>query len=391
MRNVFVADVVSNGQPTEQNEIIVYERDTLRSWKEEARKLEVAKEQKKALALKRLDDRKRAKAEIERISKVSMWRLELRKDRQAATKHEARKRAAELALAKFKEEERLKRAAEERERLKKERDELQLVQALGGNAVTRRALMLKARHECDDGLQGPCQFCSGKGFIEPYKTRCKFCSGRGLYFGYQQALHDMFTQSGGKDWKAKDNWFKTIAVSSWHGVNYVDGRDGVYDRETVTMIKLADNNLAGILPSSVSLMANLVVMDLSRNHLVGVIPAGITQLAALKTCLLFDNQLTGCLPSQLGQLESLQILRVDNNKLVGEIPASIGGGCRNIEHLSLHSNQLSGPIPESIGELTRLCVLLIHKNKLTGKIPISIGGLRSLGRWPTLISAHSIF
>ena len=96
-------------------------------------------------------------------------------------------------------------------------------------------------------LYGDCYFCASTGFLEPDKLRSKFCGGSGLHKGYQQGLHDLFFQCGGEGWKNKEFWFKTAPISTWGNVNYDDGRDGAYQRETVTILKLGRNNLSGVI------------------------------------------------------------------------------------------------------------------------------------------------
>lgn len=97
-------------------------------------------------------------------------------------------------------------------------------------------------------LYGLCWFCSGAGFNEPFKYRCGFCGGSGQHFGYQQGLHDLYFHCAGFHWESNTNWFKSgptanKAVSSWFGVNFDDGRDGVFDKESVQRIQLPSNNL----------------------------------------------------------------------------------------------------------------------------------------------------
>lgn len=139
-----------DGADSDDDDIFVYNKATLTQWKEDAIKAERKKKQEREHKQKRANDRRLAKAEIDRVAKVSVWRTGLRRDRHQAVSFQAKKDAAARALEAQKELERQKRAADAKQLKMQARDEVLLEEALKGHAITRRALMLKARHDTED-------------------------------------------------------------------------------------------------------------------------------------------------------------------------------------------------------------------------------------------------
>ena len=135
------------------DEIFVYNKATLTSWKQKAVECEQKRKEQRAQALKRQNDRRKAKMEMERLAKVSLWRTDLRKHRKEAVNLEGKKLAAARALALKQELEQEKLAAEARKLKKREQDKVLLARAIDGTAITRRAFMLKARHDSQEKVQ----------------------------------------------------------------------------------------------------------------------------------------------------------------------------------------------------------------------------------------------
>lgn len=77
--------------------------------------------------------------------------------------------------------------------------------------------------------------------------------------------------------------------------------------------------------------------------------------------LLSSNKLTGSVPTQISALTSLQILDVGHNKITGSIPTMP----QNLKFLALHQNQITGQL-NSLSSLNSLCFLTIFGNQIRG-------------------------
>ncbi|KAK9126709.1 hypothetical protein Scep_015555 [Stephania cephalantha] len=85
-------------------------------------------------------------------------------------------------------------------------------------------------------------------------------------------------------------------------------------------------------------------IDLSHNAFSGEIPTEITGLLGLSILNLSMNQLTGRIPEKIGSMQILEVLDLSRNQLSGSIPPSIST-LNSLNHLNLSNNNLSGRIP----------------------------------------------
>ncbi|PNT75728.1 hypothetical protein BRADI_1g37562v3, partial [Brachypodium distachyon] len=83
---------------------------------------------------------------------------------------------------------------------------------------------------------------------------------------------------------------------------------------------------------------------------------------------LSGNSLSGEIPSELTNLKGIQLLNMSRNYLSRSIPKEIGN-LKMLESLDLSWNKLSGPIPPSISNLMFLSTLNLSNNLLSGQIP----------------------
>ena len=183
------------------------------------------------------------------------------------------------------------------------------------------------------------------------------------------ALVDLYKNTNGPNWFYHPNWLSKKPVSTWYGIQVVNGR--------VTLINLYSNNLKGSIPASIGNLGNLNYFDLSYNELTGGIPASVGNLVNLTYFALTSNKLTRSIPSSIGNLKNLEQLWLLDNQFTGEIPVSIGN-LVNVFEVHLETNRLSGSIPSSIGNLKKLSYLYLHHNRLSGSIPSSFGKLTNL-------------
>lgn len=183
---------------------------------------------------------------------------------------------------------------------------------------------------------------------------------------------------------------------SWYGVT-CDA-----NQEHVIAVELADNNLFGPLPTSLSDQSQLRIFNMRWNGFTGVIPslAALTQLEVFEASQLpprVDGAgLVGEIPSLTG-LSQLWRFNVSINSLSGELPIFDGltslrefvasgnvltgsilpfDAVPNLTKFYVNLNNLTGEIPELSG-LSDLEVFIASENQLTGNIP-EISGLLHL-------------
>lgn len=216
------------------------------------------------------------------------------------------------------------------------------------------------------------------------------------------ALVALYDSTGGPNWYNNSGWLKG-PVSSWYGISL--GANGRVDS-----IELADNDLKGIIPSSIGNLVYLVFLDLGgigadlksppfgynangdtypdikvmyelsggpRESLSGTIPSAIGNLTRLKYLNLGGNGLNGNIPPSVGNLVNLTFLNLGVNGFSGEIPSSFGN-LVNLKELYLEDNDCSGDLPSSLGNLDSLKVLVMPRNHFSGNVPSSLGNISGL-------------
>ena len=181
--------------------------------------------------------------------------------------------------------------------------------------------------------------------------------------GYQRdALVELYTATAGAGWFDRRGWVQGDPCKNfWTGVTC--------RFQSVVRLELAQNNLKGPLPSSISALTDLEVLDLSGNQLSGPLPANVTHLRALRQLVLTNNSLTG-LPDDLSALECLWHLRAARNALAA-IPATLGQMFR-LRTADLSYNSIASPIPP-LSNMPRLETLQLQRNAIPGPIPAAIG------------------
>lgn len=97
-------------------------------------------------------------------------------------------------------------------------------------------------------------------------------------------------------WRIKTGWNTNHSPCKWHGVSCVDGK--------VTRLFLDNNHLNGTLPSELSHLSQLQILNFSKNQLGGEIPPQLGELSQLEGLYLYDNQLSGSIPPELGDLSN---------------------------------------------------------------------------------------
>ena len=129
-------------------------------------------------------------------------------------------------------------------------------------------------------------------------------------------LTALYEATNGDEWRNNEGWLSEGPLDQWFGV-FTD------DLGSVTDILLAENNLAGTIPSDVGRLGELRTLELQGNALTGGIPSELGNLANLYLLDLRDNMLTGAIPDKLADLPLLQALYVGSNSLTGCIPTGL--------------------------------------------------------------------
>lgn len=191
---------------------------------------------------------------------------------------------------------------------------------------------------------------------DPQKTAA---GNRHMLQRYALAVLYAATQ-GDASWTKKTNWLSVKSECAWFGVKCdVRGR--------VTRLEMAFNNMVGLLPRDIKLLADLEVLDLKANELQGVIPNGIGEMKKLKVLKLHMNGFFGAIPKEIGDLKNLVELNLYGNYLMGKLPTTIGK-LKNLEILDLYANNIGGTVPTEMGKLTSLREAYFNDNNFEGTI-----------------------
>ncbi|EAY82614.1 hypothetical protein OsI_37834 [Oryza sativa Indica Group] len=153
--------------------------------------------------------------------------------------------------------------------------------------------------------------------------------------------------------------------------------ESIMTMENLQLIQLEENRLSGSIPSNIGMLMSVEKLYLQSNALSGSIPNGIGNLTKLGKLLLSDNQLSSTIPSSLFHLGSLFQLDLSRNLLTGALPADIGY-LKQINVLDLSTNRFTSSLPESIGQIQMITYLNLSVNSIQNSIPDSFRSLTSL-------------
>ncbi|XP_015886734.3 receptor-like protein EIX2 [Ziziphus jujuba] len=127
------------------------------------------------------------------------------------------------------------------------------------------------------------------------------------------------------------------------GLNGNQLRGSIPDMETFSSLRelyLAENQLEGPFPFSLSQIHKLVVLHLYQNLLTGSLP-DLSKLSFLRELRVGNNKLNGSLPKSIGQLSNLVILDVSSNNFTGIVSKSLLQKLFKLQALDLSSNSFT--------------------------------------------------
>jgi len=199
-----------------------------------------------------------------------------------------------------------------------------------------------------------------------------------------QALTDLYQATHGESWTK--NWDLDKINEGLSGITIED--------DHVVSINLMFNNLQGTLPTSLSTLTELRVLELSFNQLNGSLPASLGDLQKLEVLALNGNDLQGSIPSSYGNMKNLIQLHLSSNKLDGNLPESLSN-LAAIEVFNVFDNDFSGPIPEGIAKNRKLRELMIAENRFdfsddVSPVLLSKSGQLNLNDNPTVPASKTV-
>ncbi|XP_030516648.2 receptor-like protein Cf-9 [Rhodamnia argentea] len=143
------------------------------------------------------------------------------------------------------------------------------------------------------------------------------------------------------------------------------------------VLKLDLVDMSAVSPSSfVNLSSSLTIFSASSCHLQGELPPNIFSLPNLLDLDLQSNDITVSFPKS-NWSKSVESLTLSYTNISGKIPDSISE-LKNLKTLALRSCMLIGSIPSSLVNLTELTRLDLWNNELTGHPPSFVGKLERL-------------
>ncbi|CAI5507735.1 unnamed protein product [Closterium sp. Naga37s-1] len=163
--------------------------------------------------------------------------------------------------------------------------------------------------------------------------------------------------------------------------------DSISNLDKLQFLTLSQRGITGSLPSTIGSLTSLQILDLSRNTgISGTIPTDIVNLKDLTYLSLRGCNLQGSLPAGMAAMASLAYMQLSQNELSGSIPKSLFA-LVNLNTLALSMNQLTGTI-SALSKLVNLVSLSLASNHLYGSIPNSVADLSGV---VTFDLSHNLF
>ena len=186
------------------------------------------------------------------------------------------------------------------------------------------------------------------------------------------ALATLYYSTDGENWGDNLRWLSKDDECTWHTLTSIENCDseGVYKS-----LDLSANDLTGVVPNELALLSRLEHLKMSggpSRFIGGVIPSALSYLTSLKVVDFQQNALFGVIPSELGNLGKLEVLDVSMNRLVQTIPTHLGR-LTLLKKLSLAGNNLTGEIPSTLQNMSLLERFSLGDNNFSGPLQLGTG------------------
>ncbi|RVW13678.1 LRR receptor-like serine/threonine-protein kinase GSO1 [Vitis vinifera] len=139
--------------------------------------------------------------------------------------------------------------------------------------------------------------------------------------------------------------------------------------QSLSRIRLDDNNIAAPVPEFLSNFSNLTHLQLSSCGLYGTFPEKIFQGGCLETLVLSVTKFSGKLPNSIANLKRLARIELADCDFSGPIP-TVMANLTQLVYLDFSHNKFSGAIP-SFSLSKNLTLIDLSHNNLTGQISSS--------------------
>ncbi|KAM3700636.1 hypothetical protein ACJW31_05G113300 [Castanea mollissima] len=114
----------------------------------------------------------------------------------------------------------------------------------------------------------------------------------------------------------------------------------------LTILEIQASGFEGPIPSSISILSNLTVVRISDLVGEGSKFPNLSSMTVLKRLMFRSCNISGPIPTYISNMTELQILDLSFNRLDGKVPDF--GDLKQLKYLYLASNLLTGPIPDWI-------------------------------------------
>lgn len=141
---------------------------------------------------------------------------------------------------------------------------------------------------------------------------------------------------------------------------------------------VADNNLGGVIPTSLGYHNQIATLFLQNNRFEGTIPTNFSY-PDLKDFRLHTNRLTGALPAWVGESDRLGNLFVHQNFLSGDLNLVLHNNRQQLlDHIDVSDNLFTGSLPAGVFTMPKLSSFAASKNCFSGQFPSTLCNTTSL-------------
>nr|XP_033508825.1 receptor-like protein Cf-9 [Nicotiana tomentosiformis] len=147
--------------------------------------------------------------------------------------------------------------------------------------------------------------------------------------------------------------------------------ESTFQLPNLKKVDLSNNyQLSGYLHESLGYLTSLLDLSLRDCNMLGPIPESLSNLTRIEYLILGDNSLNGTIPSLIFSLPSLIGLDLSDNYFSGQLENNFKSN--SLAQIFLERNQLRGHLPKSIQNLVYLNSLDLSSNNFSGNADVSL-------------------